>query len=271
MTQDLNAMCELLCSQYTWSRFEPSQTNDTSNMRYLVACIATSGDAENRVMAFLSELGDVWNLGVPEVTALLACHHIKYPERKAGYIVEAVAQVRRDHNGRLPMSRRALEALPGVGRHIASVVLATLGDENEFAVDYHVRRVFTRLGINPPSSTDQAYERLVASHIEPGKWGHFSRAVVDFGQDICGQQPRCHLCKLDCPSRQETFGDAGLARQRVEGVIVKSGDNSYSVTIRSGRLTCTCKGYRFARKCRHVQAVADRLDTLTQEFETIDI
>jgi endonuclease III len=271
MPQDIKALCDHLTSKYHWQRIDPTLANDTDNLRYLVACIATSGDAENRVMSFLHQLGDVWSLDQSTVEGLLERNGIKYAQRKALFIVNAVNQVRYQHNGRLPMDRAQLEALPGVGRHIASVVLATLGDRDEFAVDYHVRRVFKRLGINPTSDTDQAYERLVTQHVDSGLWGHFSRALVDFGQDICGHQPRCNLCALDCPSRRQDDSVQGAQRQRFETVMVQGRNGSYAVTIRSGRLTCTCQGYRFRLRCRHVEAVEQVMHQHTEDFYQITI
>lgn len=264
-------MCDHLVARYNWQRIDPAVANDTDNLRYLVACIATSGDAENRVMAFLHQLGDVWSLDQQTVEGLLDRNSIKYAQRKARFIVEAVNQVRYQHNGRLPMDRTQLEALPGVGRHIASVLLATLGNQDEFAVDYHVRRVFKRLGINPNGDTDQAYERLVAEQVNPSLWGHFSRALVDFGQDVCGYQPRCNLCTFDCPSRRPDDSAQGVQRQRFETVMVRGGNSSYAVTIRSGLLTCTCPGYRFRRHCRHVDAVEKVMHQHTEDFYEIAI
>lgn len=271
MEEKIRTICDDLLARYHWQRTDPSLTDDTSNLRYLVACIATSGDAEDRVMAFMHQLGDVWSLDVDRVTRLLEENGIKYAERKAGFIIRSVDIVRRRHNGRLPLERSALEALPGVGRHIASVILATLADGKEFAVDYHVRRIFKRLGIDPGGQGDRAYERLVAKHVDPRHWGHFSRALVDFGQDVCGQNPRCDLCQFDCPSRRDTTSTAGIARQRFEAVVVRSGDRSYAVTIRSGRLTCTCQGYRFRQGCRHAEAVERVMHQHTEDFYEITI
>jgi endonuclease-3 len=271
MKSQIQHICDTLLSRYHWQRTDPSMTDDTSNLRYLVACIATSGDAEDRVIAFMHQLDDVWSLNTDQVTALLEKNGIKYASRKAGFIVAAVDLVRRRHNGRLPMERSALEALPGVGRHIASVILATLNNSDEFAVDYHVRRIFRRLGIDPGGKSDRAYEKLIQQHLKPEKWGHFSRALVDFGQDICGHQPRCDLCQFECPSRRGTVSKVGLARQKFEAVMVQSGNNSYAVTIRQGQLSCTCKGFRFRRRCRHTEAVTNVMNNQQADFYKITI
>lgn len=94
----------------------------------------------------------------------------------------------------------ALKALPGVGHHAASVMMAlAFEDYNHFAVDLHVRRIIRRLELTDFEGPDHYIEELFLKEAkEPGL---LSRAFVDFGKDICGLHPLCSMCPFEesCP------------------------------------------------------------------------
>ncbi len=75
---------------------------------------------------------------------------------KAKAIVAAMKAIVRDHGGRVPRERAALEALPGVGRKTAGVVLVHLGAAQAFPVDTHVGRVSRRLGFTRHEDPDRS-------------------------------------------------------------------------------------------------------------------
>ena len=75
--------------------------------------------------------------------------------------VARLAQILIDeHGGEVPRSRAALEALPGVGRKTANVVLNTAFGEPTIAVDTHIFRVANRTGLAPGRNVDQVERRL---------------------------------------------------------------------------------------------------------------
>ena len=79
---------------------------------------------------------------------------------KAKNVIALSQALIRDHGGEVPADRDALEALPGVGRKTASVVLNELGVEPAIAVDTHVFRVSHRLGLANASTPDKVERQL---------------------------------------------------------------------------------------------------------------
>lgn len=108
-----------------------------------------------------------------------------------------------EHGGAVPHSREALEALPGVGKKTASVVLAELYNEPTLAVDTHVFRVTQRLGLQGERSPEKAEQRLLA--VVRAEW--LPRAhhwFILHGRYVCkALKPDCAHCVLRdlCPSR----------------------------------------------------------------------
>ena len=107
------------------------------------------------------------------------------------------------HGGEVPLNREALQALPGVGRKTASVVLNELGIEPAIAVDTHVFRVAHRLGLSDAKTPDKVEADLMK--ITPK--ANLTRAhhwLILHGRYVCiARKPRCGACGVAdlCPSR----------------------------------------------------------------------
>jgi endonuclease-3 len=117
------------------------------------------------------------------------------------------------HGGLVPFDREALQALPGVGRKTASVVLNELGIEAAIAVDTHVFRVSHRLGLaNAP--TPEKVERQLFQ-VVPGKYlGRAHHWLILHGRYICtAQRPKCDVCPVSdlCPWYQQAAKAASAA------------------------------------------------------------
>lgn len=121
---------------------------------------------------------------------------------KTQYILALARQLVRDHNGQVPQTRQELEALPGVGRKTAGVVLNVAFGHGEIPVDTHVFRVSHRLGLGD-ASTPQGIEHQLQSLI-PESWK--VRAHHDLllhGRYVCkAKKPLCSSCVLRdlCPA-----------------------------------------------------------------------
>lgn len=103
------------------------------------------------------------------------------------------------HGGQVPRSREALEALPGVGRKTANVVLNVAFGEPTMAVDTHIFRVGNRTGLAPgknPLVVEQALLQRIpeAYRVDAHHW------LILHGRYVCqARQPRCGACAVaDC-------------------------------------------------------------------------
>jgi endonuclease-3 len=122
---------------------------------------------------------------------------------KAKNVLAAARIIMEQHGGEVPLTREALQALPGVGRKTASVVLNELRIEPAIAVDTHVFRVSHRLGLAFGKTPDQVEAELMAIVPEP----YLVRAhhwLILHGRYVClARRPKCDQCLIAdlCPSR----------------------------------------------------------------------
>ena len=122
---------------------------------------------------------------------------------KAKAIVAAMAALEREHGGRVPRTREALEALPGVGRKTAGVVLVHLGAAQAFPVDTHVGRVSRRLGLTRQAKPDEV-ERDLMALLPEARWGSAHQHFDSHGRRTCqARAPACSRCAVEelCPKR----------------------------------------------------------------------
>lgn len=100
------------------------------------------------------------------------------------------------HNGQVPQSRAALEALPGVGRKTANVILNTAFGHNTIAVDTHVFRVANRTGLAPGRNV-LAVEQELLKKVPPQYTKHAHHWLILHGRYTCtARLPRCWKCRL---------------------------------------------------------------------------
>ena len=110
------------------------------------------------------------------------------------------------HGGEVPRSREALEALPGVGRKTANVVLNTLFGEPAIAVDTHIFRVANRTGLAPGKDVLEVEHRLnrrvpKAYRVNAHHW------LILLGRYVCkARKPECGVCIVRdlCDFRDKT-------------------------------------------------------------------
>ncbi len=98
------------------------------------------------------------------------------------------------HGGRVPDDRAALEALPGVGRKTANVVLNVAFGQPTIAVDTHCFRVANRTGLAPGRTPLAVEEGLMA--VTPPRWGgHAHHWLILHGRYVCkARKPDCPHC-----------------------------------------------------------------------------
>ena len=125
---------------------------------------------------------------------------------KAQNIIKTCRMLIDLHNGQVPSDREALEALPGVGRKTANVVLNTAFGEPTIAVDTHIFRVANRTGLGPGTTVLKVEQKLLKFTPERYlKDAH--HLLILHGRYTCiARTPRCPVCVIReyCDYRPKT-------------------------------------------------------------------
>jgi len=115
---------------------------------------------------------------------------------KAGNIIKTCRILIDEHDSEVPRTRKELEALPGVGRKTANVILNTAFGEPTIAVDTHIFRVANRTGIakgKTPLEVEKRLERLTPDEFK--KDAH--HWLILHGRDVCkARKPLCGECPI---------------------------------------------------------------------------
>ncbi|WP_298722532.1 endonuclease III [uncultured Oceanisphaera sp.] len=128
---------------------------------------------------------------------------------KAVNVIKTCAILQQLHGGEVPENREALEALPGVGRKTANVVLNTAFGWPTIAVDTHIFRLSNRTGFAPGKNVDQVEHKLL-------KWvpAEFKQDVhhwfILHGRYTCiARKPRCGSCVIEdlCEFKDKQYPD----------------------------------------------------------------
>ena len=115
---------------------------------------------------------------------------------KARNLVETCRLLIERHGGQVPRSREALEALPGVGRKTANVVLNVAFGEPTMAVDTHVFRVANRTGL-APGRDPLAVELQLLRRVPPAYAVDAHHWLILHGRYVClARAPRCRVCAV---------------------------------------------------------------------------
>jgi endonuclease-3 len=131
-------------------------------------------------------------LGLPELTE--AIRTIGLYRTKAKNLYETCRILVAQHGGQVPRSREALEALPGVGRKTANVVLNVAFGEPTMAVDTHIFRVSNRTGLAPGRNPLEVERRLL-ERVPPAYLVDAHHWLILHGRYVCkARQPLCGQC-----------------------------------------------------------------------------
>jgi endonuclease-3 len=115
---------------------------------------------------------------------------------KAKHVLEASRTILARHGGEVPRERAPLEALPGVGRKTANVVLNTAFGEPTIAVDTHIFRVANRTGLAPGRNVRAVEDRLVKVVPEEFR-SHAHHWLLLHGRYVCkARRPLCPGCPI---------------------------------------------------------------------------
>ena len=183
----------------------------TSPFELLVAVILSAQATDvgvNKATATLFPVAntpaDVLALGVDGVAAHV--RSIGLWRNKARNVVETSRLLIERHGGEVPAARGALEALPGVGRKTAAVVMNVAFGEPLIAVDTHVFRVANRTGLARGKDPDDM-ERKLYRHVPKDYLLHAHHWLILHGRYTClARKPRCPDCPIAdlCDFRPKT-------------------------------------------------------------------
>jgi len=132
--------------------------------------------------------------------------HIGLYKTKGRHLQETCRILMKQHGGEVPKKREDLEALPGVGRKTANVILNTAFGEATIAVDTHIFRVSNRTGLAPGKNVTEVEKKLMKR--VPQEFLHDAHHwLILHGRYICkARNPDCAHCVVEplCSYKQKT-------------------------------------------------------------------
>ncbi len=127
------------------------------------------------------------------------------------------------HNGKVPDSFEALEAMPGVGHKTASVVMSQAFGVPAFPVDTHIHRLAWRWGLSNGKNVDKT-ERDLKALFPKSKWNNLHIQIIYFGRKYCparGHNPyECPICSKF--GRKELFKEYDALMEKKQTKVIKT-------------------------------------------------
>jgi endonuclease-3 len=190
-----------------FERFARATPHPTTELHYrtpfelLVAVVLSAQATDKGVNKATERLFPVANtpaaiakLGVEGLTPYVSS--IGLYRNKAKNLVAASEIIEREHGGRVPETREALERLPGVGRKTANVVLNTAFGQPTIAVDTHIFRVANRTGLAPGKDV-LAVERALEAGVPEEFRKNAHHWLILHGRYVCvARSPKCEACAI---------------------------------------------------------------------------
>ncbi len=178
-----------------------SELESTNPFTFLVAVVLSAqatdagvNKATRRLFAIADTPAAMAALGEERVAELIRT--IGLYRNKAKNVVALSQALLERHGGAVPDDRAALEALPGVGRKTANVVLNNIFGHPTIAVDTHLFRLGNRLGIAPgrtPAEVEAGLERVVPAEFRR----HAHHWLILHGRYVCtARKPHCDRCLI---------------------------------------------------------------------------
>lgn len=141
---------------------------------------------------------------------------------KAKNVIETCRILLEQHGGAVPQAREALEALPGVGRKTANVILNTAFGHPTIAVDTHIFRVANRTGLAPGENVRDVEDHLLK--VVPGEYLHDAHHwLILHGRYICvARKPKCpecpilELCEFTQKTRREELDETATPPRKTK-------------------------------------------------------
>jgi len=199
-----------------WQAANPHPTTElvySSPFELLIAVILSAQATDvsvNKATAKLYPIAntpeDILALGVEGLSEYIKT--IGLYNSKAANVIKTCALLIEQHNSQVPNNRKDLEALPGVGRKTANVVLNTAFGQPTMAVDTHIFRVANRTGLALGKNVREVEDGLLKNI--PKAFLHDAHHwLILHGRYTCtARKPQCHQCIIAdlCPSQLKSAG-----------------------------------------------------------------
>lgn len=122
---------------------------------------------------------------------------ISYPNNKARHLIAMSKLIINDFDGEVPMSVEKLVLLPGVGRKTANVITSVIDNQPNMAVDTHVFRVSTRIGLITNAKTPLAAEKQLIKNFPKELIHKAHHWLILHGRYVCtARNPKCGECGI---------------------------------------------------------------------------
>ena len=157
---------------------------------------------------------------------------------KAKNVIALSEALIRNHCGEVPRTREELQALPGVGRKTANVVLNTAFGEETFAVDTHVFRVCNRTGLAPGKNVDQVEAKLEKIVPQPFRRDAHHWLILHGRYTCKARLPECWRCPVIdlCPYTPKTLPPGERVKPKAARTGVRASSKAH---IAKGRTAST--------------------------------
>ena len=120
-----------------------------------------------------------------------------YPNNKAKHLFGMATELVNRFAGEIPEKGEDLESLPGVGRKTANVIMSIIYDAPTLAVDTHVFRVASRIGLSVKAKTPLETERQLMKYIPTALIPRAHHWLILHGRYVCiARKPRCYACGI---------------------------------------------------------------------------
>lgn len=201
-----------------FSRLRAANPHPTTELEYstpfelLVAVILSAQATDKSVNIATRELFPVANtpqsiLDLGEAGLREYVQRIGLYQTKSKHIIRMCRILLEQHDGQVPQTRDALEALPGVGRKTANVILNTAFGQPTIAVDTHIFRVGNRTGIAPGKDVTEVEKKLMKFVPDEFKLDAHHWLILH-GRYVCqARKPKCGECIIEslCEFKQKVF------------------------------------------------------------------
>ena len=179
------------------------ELNYNNDYELLIAIVLSAQTTDKRVNSVTSILFDnydsldkLMNTDIKDIENIL--RPLGSFRKKALYVKEIASTLVVDYDGKVPIKRKELEAMPGVGRKTVNVFLGEFYNVPLIAVDTHVERVSKRLGLAKDNDDVRGVEEKLKRKFKREDWAKRHLQLVLSGRYHCKAiSPNCDNCKLN--------------------------------------------------------------------------